>query len=387
MKKKIFLIVLIYLILDFTFVNFFLKKINLWQNYKKNNVYWRVQSEIYDHDFSPMIEAEEKWQNFKKKIITNSLAYRDEEKRIVKKISNKKRLLIIGDSFIEGAGYNYEDTLAGLLTRENKNNLEILNAGVNSYSAGPYFLKINHLLNKGYKIDYALIFLDVSDIYDELFYFYSKDNKKIINYQLATNHKKKHFLKTTFYKLGDTLIDNTILFKVLLAITDQTEIFKNYIKLRIKASKEFNKSFLKTSTEDTLFYRMLSVDRGSWTQNELKYNNVIQGIDKTKFFLKKLFILLNENQIRSSLVIYPWPNQIFYGDKFHQKIWHDFSKENNINFINLYSAFNDGNKRKIIMDNFILGDIHWNKAGTRKVFNELIKNEFYQIIKKENDIR
>lgn len=376
MKKKIFIFFLLYFFLDLIITNFLFKKTDFWRLSEKQNPYWRIQSNIYSHDFAANMEVKEKWQNFYKTIITNSLGYRDDTKQKIEKVSNNKRVYIIGDSFIEGMGYDYKHTVAGILKEKLSKNYQILNAGVSSYASGIYYLKTKKLISEGYKIDYAIIFLDLSDIYDELFYIYSDDKSRIINHDVS-KEKKIPFLKRNFYSLGNFLTENTILFKILLLMSDKTEIYKNYIKLKFKASKEFNKNFFKTSKEDTLFYRMLSIDRGAWTRDEDKFKEVRGGIEKTKFNLKRLFKLLDENNIESRLIIYPWPTQIYYGDEYHQKIWEKFSKENKINFVNLYSAFDSKDKKKIILDNFILGDIHWNKQGNKIIANEILKLKIF----------
>jgi hypothetical protein len=376
MKKKIFIFFLLYFFLDLIITNFLFKKTDFWRLSEKQNPYWRIQSNIYSHDFAANMEVKEKWQNFYKTIITNSLGYRDDTKQKIEKVSNNKRVYIIGDSFIEGMGYDYKHTVAGILKEKLSKNYQILNAGVSSYASGIYYLKTKKLISEGYKIDYAIIFLDLSDIYDELFYIYSGDKSRIINHDVS-KEKKIPFLKRNFYSLGNFLTENTILFKILLLMSDKTEIYKNYIKLKFKASKEFNKNFFKTSKEDTLFYRMLSIDRGAWTRDEDKFKEVRGGIEKTKFNLKRLFKLLDENNIESRLIIYPWPNQIYYGDEYHQKIWEKFSKENKINFVNLYSAFDSKDKKKVILDNFILGDIHWNKQGNKIIANEILKLKIF----------
>ena len=171
--------------------------------------------------------------------------------------------------------------------------------------------------------------------------------------------------------MGDFLTSNTILFKLLLRLSDQTEILKNYTKLKYKASKKFKKSFISTTEEDTLFFRMLTIDRGYWTFDNNEYSKIQPGLKKADYFLKNLYELFNENNIQSYLIIYPWPAQIFYGDEKHKNYWQNFSKENGINFINLYDQFESSDKRKFILDNFIFGDIHWNKVGTIKILNGL----------------
>ena len=179
---------------------------------------------------------------------------------------------------------------------------------------------------------------------------------------------------------GEFLTSNTILFRLLLYLSDQTEVIKKYIKLKYKASKEFKKSFFDTSKEDALYLRMITEDRGYWTMNEETFSKVQDGLQKSKFFLKKLNDLLLENNVKPYLIIYPWPTQILYGDTRHQVYWKKFSNDNNINFINLYDQFEGNNKRKLILDNFIHGDIHWNKKGNLQIFKGLIKNRIFEEI-------
>jgi hypothetical protein len=119
---------------------------------------------------------------------------------------------------------------------------------------------------------------------------------------------------------------------------------------------------------------MTHIDRGFWTYNSAKFQEVEIGLKQAEQYLIKLFKLFKKNNIESTLIIYPWPTQIFYGDKFHQNYWEDFSKKNNIQFLSLYEKFNSNKKKQFIFENFIYGDIHWNKNGTKLVFEFLVDN-------------
>ena len=79
----------------------------------------------------PYINVVENWgDKLEKKIITNSLGFRDYENKLVEKIPVKERILLVGDSFIEGTGYDYEYTIGGLLQNKLGNKYEILNNAV-----------------------------------------------------------------------------------------------------------------------------------------------------------------------------------------------------------------------------------------------------------------
>ena len=367
---KIFLIVLI---LDSILTGLFLKKTTFWKNEKWEDKSHRIISKVYHHDLKPNVEVYETWGGkLKRKIITNSIGFRDSSKKEILENTEKTRILLIGDSFIEGSGYDYEHTFAGLLENELGNNYEILNSAVESYSPSIYFKKTDFFLSQGYVFDKALVFLDLSDIYDELFIKFD-DNQNIISEIPKEKQTLERKIKNKIYSLGWFLRDNTLTFRIMYLISDKTEEIKNYLKLKLKASKSLNKSFFSTSRDDAIFYRMTHIDRGFWTFNEDKYLEVSQGLAQSEKYLKKLFELLNQNKIDSYLIIYPWPTQIQYGDKKHSPFWEKFSKSNNINLINLYDIFKSENNREFIFDNFIYGDIHWNKKGTLKVFNEIIK--------------
>ena len=370
--RAFFVIILLVLTIDFLFSSFFLKKTEVWKNDQWQNKYYRVKSEVYHHDLMPNIEVIEGWGGkLKRKIITNSIGFRDSDQKKINKSSDKKRILLIGDSFIEGSGYDYEYTLSGLLSAKLGSNYEILNSAVESYSPSIYFKKIQHYISLGYKFDQALIFLDLSDIYDELFIKFD-ENDNIISETPISKLSLERKIKNKAYSLGKILRDNTITFRFLYLISDKTEIFKNYIKLKIKASKFLSQSFFETTKDDAMYYRMIHVDRGFWTYDDEKYLEVQKGIKQSEKYLKKLLKILDNNNINSHLIVYPWPAQIQFGDTKHVVYWEKFSKSNNINFLNLYNVFNQKNKRETIFDNFIYGDIHWNKNGTNKIFNEII---------------
>ena len=361
--KNILIILFILLSLDFLASYFFFKKKEFWNYHKLVDHFWRIPSEIYHHDIMPNIDVLEPWGfRMEKRLITNSLGFRDFSNKKFQKISKKKRILLIGDSAIEGAGYDYKFTIGGLLQNEFSETHEILNSAVGSYSPSIYYKKINHFINLGYKFDKALIFLDPSDIIDELFIQWDdKENIKI---------NKDDIKKVTF---SDFLVNNFLIFRSALRVSDGTENLKNFLKLRYKTSKKYKKGFFKTTNEDIFFYRMTHVDRSAWTFDKKIFRNYEDGLKKSEKYLNKLINLLRNNNIDIDFILYPHPSQIVYEDIHHKPYWEKWAKENSINLISLYEDFDGKNKREITLKTFIYGDLHWNKKGTEIVFNSLIK--------------
>ena len=162
-----------------------------------------------------------------------------------------------------------------------QNDYEVLNSAVGSYSPSIYFKKIEYYINEGYEFDKALIFLDPSDIIDELFIIHDKNGNIVVN----KDAKKKK-------KFSDFLVNNFLIFRTFLRISDATENIKNFLKLKYKASKKYKKSFLKVSSEDVLYYRISHVDRSAWTFDDSLFRNYVEGLEKSEIYLNKLVDLL-----------------------------------------------------------------------------------------------
>jgi len=118
---------------------------------------------------------------------------------------------------------------------------------------------------------------------------------------------------------------------------------------------------------------MTHVDRSAWTFDNKIFTDYKIGLNKSSKYLKKLTKLLENNKIEYDLVLYPHPSQIMYKDLYHEPFWADWANKNKVNLISMYPIFNQINKRQIILDTFIFGDLHWNKKGTKLVFEKLIE--------------
>jgi len=365
---KLIFIIITFLFFDYL-LSFFIKNKKFWHDMYPDK-YWRIPSYIYHHDLKPNVEETETWGGNKYKFITNSLGFRDFKiRKISKNNSEKKRILLIGDSMTEGA-LEYSISYSGLLTQYFKNNYEVLNAGVGSYSPTNYYYKIKYYLDQGYKFNNIIIFLDISDVVDEQKYNYDDNDNLIL--------KKNFYNKKISSKIFIYLRDNLITFRTISLIIDFSEKFKNFIKFKYKASIFFKKNIFSISNKDIELYRMINLDIGAWTQNieEFRYNikNVKSGINRAEKNLLRLVRLAQKNKINVTLVIYPWPNQVYFQDNYYREHWKNFSLNNSINFIDLYDDIVDHRKNaeENILENYIMGDIHFNTNGNSKIFNALI---------------
>ncbi len=370
MKKilNILIIIFITLTFDFIFTYLVISKFNFYEKiYPK--LEHRVSNINYHHSFSKNVDTFDYWGGKKYKFYTNSLGFKDfSNKKISKKTNLEKRIIIVGDSFTEGIGFEYEDTFVGLLDKKNIiNNIEILNAGVASQSPIIYFKKIKHIIEvDNLEFDELIVFLDISDIPDE--YYYNK------NFDINNN---KAFNLRDF--LQEFFIQNSSLYLFFDVFFSKINFLKENLILKYKASKNFNLSFFKTNKYHINLYKSLNVKRGMWNHDVNAWNlHGEKGRELADFYLNKLFDLCKKNKIKLSLAIYPWPIHIYhnYNPVFHRDYWSEWTRKRNINFIDLFYYFENQNPEQIIKNNFISGDIHWNKNGHYYIYEIMMKEYF-----------
>ena len=76
------IVVLLVLSVDFSLSHFFLKETKVWGNDQWQKKYYRIKSDIYHHDLMPNIDVIEGWGGkLKRKIITNSIGFRDTDQK------------------------------------------------------------------------------------------------------------------------------------------------------------------------------------------------------------------------------------------------------------------------------------------------------------------
>lgn len=337
---------------------------------KIQDVQISIPHDVFHHHFLANHSYTRDTENWGKyKIITNSLGFRDSVIREVD-LSEKNRIVLIGDSFIEGVLLDYESTVAGLLDNHfSKNNIEVLNASVSSYSPIIYYNKIKYYLEKGLKFSHLVVFIDISDIEDETIYYeYDETNKIVLGTKLLQQEDSdsKNNLRTKIITFLQTRLSITYtLFKYF----DDNLIDS----LQLPSEKEFIDSIVSKN-----------FTRDKWTIDIELREKYQEGIDKSINNMTLLKNILDKNNIKLSIVVYPWFSQIYHNDlnSEHVKIWENFSKKNNIQFLNLFPTFINDEDKNIniynkIQKDFISYDVHWNKSGSKKVFDYFIKKFKY----------
>ena len=284
------------------------------------------------------------------------------------KTSSNYDLGIVGDSIIEGVGLTYNETLTGILSENT--NYKIANLGTGSYSPILYHQRLlDDLFNKKLTFKHIIIFIDLSDIEDELLYYKegnsikSKlDDIKIYEWEERENQKKNL---------------NDISFK-----TKIRKLVSNNLKISFNTISFLKRKFY---TSNPYKIHRKDIPRYAWTYNkEIKseWGRIDVGIESSEYYMDKIYNLLNSKGIKFSIAVYPAPQQLLYDvENNHQvKIWKKFCENKCYKFYNFNKIFfkkkREMDLKKLIKKYFITYDEHFNYEG-----NKLIANEFLEINK------
>ena len=364
----IFISFFLFLIIDYYFGKIFIDK--YLQSIKDNPIYHkkqRVRHDFFHHTLAPNIDYKKTgWGPKIYRLCTDEwgLKYKCNTKS-----RNTYKLAIIGDSFVEGIGIPYEETFVGIINLRTEP--EIANLGVSSYSPKIYYSKLKYFIDKGFKFNHVIIFVDVSDLIDDMnSYVLLRDgkvrdkkwNKKIewyINAKFPVMDQLIFkFTKNNRYRATDTILTPTKIFisNENLKIEDIKKIYDKKMNLRA----------MWTYTNET---KIKGYDYG-----------IDQGIEEQIRTMDMIYDYLADKKIKLSIAVYPWPQTILYDVPYnkHVKIWEEFCKRRCVNFINHYPLFmnindSDEKKIKIIKKYYQVGDIHFNAEGNKLIAEDFLK--------------
>ncbi|TKB81552.1 MAG: hypothetical protein E8D45_01820 [Nitrospira sp.] len=332
---------------------------------------YRVRSAIYHHDLARNHETLGMWGLKRYPIKTNSFGFKDREIREIPLQSERRRILLIGDSFTEGIGVRFEETYAGLIAEALKpRNVEVLNAAVSSYSPAIYYRKTKYLLEDiGLGFDELVVFLDLSDIHDEAtFYELDQDENVIAVSDWPEQLISRNQPASDRERFMSVLQNNSVVLRFLSALVERTLAQDQ----EYGACRKMDKAALAAMT---------NLERSLWTINDTvfeKYGKA--GLEKARGNMDRLLTLLQRHRKKLTLVVYPWPDQIMNHDLRSKqvKFWKRWTEEKEVPFINLFPAFIiEENPETTIGRYFIPCDMHLNEAG-HEFFAEAFLREWKQ---------
>jgi hypothetical protein len=256
-------------------------------------------------------------------------------------------VFIVGDSFVEGLGYPFEETLTGLLACSyRQRGLVVRNLGVASSSPIIYWRMVEESAARlGLTPKEVILFLDISDIHNDGV-DYREENGRVVGNVIADppdfSRRTKNFLKRNF-----------MTFAIAAGVMDY------------RRSRHFDAS--------TALNKPLSM----WTVDPQRLEAWgRRGLENAAANLGKIVQRCAEWRCRVTLVVYPWPDQVVHKDRdsIQVRYWRDWSARNGVRFIDAFGPFFELPAMETIERYFILGDIHLNATGNRLLYDEVWKH-------------
>lgn len=345
---------LIFTILDVGTAQVLKRTLPLWK-YQERGVLerrYRIASPIYHHDLLKNTDARSMWGNIPYHTITNSLGFRDNSARDIPLRGALPRLLLLGDSFVEGVGVPYDSTFAGIVAAQwHGAGVEVLNGAVAGYAPAMYYRKAKYLLDElGLRVDGVVAFIDIADISNEARQYVVDSADRVVALAAVPAARAQRF------KAG--LKDNSVLFHVGDALKDVLGGQKRYA---------------------------LGEEIAAWTFDSAAYARYGRlGTQRAVQNLDRLLALTRRHGLTLTVAVYPWPDQIARRDSAGRQVtlWRDWGRANGVGFLNFFPEFIDPaeDARRTIARYFIAYDYHWNAAGHRRIADALLQTDVRQLI-------
>ena len=315
----------------------------------------------YNHGLNANVECTASFGPLRYKIFTNSLGMVDKSVREVKRDNKgKKRILFIGDSFTEGQGYPYSQTFVGRLDgKVDTNHVELLNAGVSSFSPKLYYLRTKYLIEEEkLKVDELFCFIDYSDIGDELLYEDFVPHKQSMAGPLTRFYRRNSIIFNLYHLLGQ----NTFMTKARIP---------EGVGGRLFYWTKTNNNFLEKYPD---FFEA----RCNWVYYNPGNPTLVHAIHLAYSNMDSLNDLCAKNNIDLTVVVYPSGFQLL-DPATHIKaehLWQQYCQSRKVNFISLFDLFmtNDIETNRINRARYYIpNDNHWNAEGHKVVADTLYK--------------
>jgi len=377
------------------FISFSISEIGLrflFQQSLDNTKECRTEDKILHHAFVPGSTCRFLSKEWDVVYNINSIGFRDDE--INPKQENEFRILVLGDSFVEGYGVEAKDRFTEILeielSREIARKVNVINTGIASYSPILEY-ELLQLKQESLNPDMVIVALDMTDFKDEIGYynFFGETQKEI---QTQDNQTEEYFAVRTDLNRKQTDIQS---FK------DETNWQKNEdlkFSLRLKMFlRQFRTYVLVTNTiKDLMNIPYLTEGSPPFIEGDVDTdlfaivrNNLDNEVYNSLWRLPKKSLqniakFSKEKNFKLVFFTYPHGMQLdgnqwgkgrltrgfVRGQTYSVKALDDFVKigqELNVPTINLYDSLKKEANEKLYFDY----DGHWNKRGHRLVAHAL----------------
>ncbi len=351
----------------------------------------RTISPIYHHGLRPMMDVKTRVGPALYDFATNSLGMVDARPRHIDPQANECRYLIVGDSFTEGFGVGWDKSFVGLLSKRWRiNGVDVLNAGVVSYSPTIYYRKVKHLI-EDVKLQFgaALVMIDVGDASDE---WRSYDLDAAGNVTPIGHVWKIRAMDEPNWRdyVRYWVQDNSVIAQVVKDIRQKLRkprppaVAKEPPPPPVPHRPPIKPPLGEVEVPPPMtgapkvppgLTGTLGVENGRWTLDEDAWtswgrNGLVVAAER----MDRLVLLLRQHGIRLTVAVYPWPDQVFAGDQesAQRRFWRDWARSRQVDFVDLFPPFfTDEDRLATVRRYFTPGDFHWNAEGNALIAQRL----------------
>lgn len=309
----------------------------------------------YHHTLDPSASNIETFGGKRTRYFTNSLGMRDRESRRVPLKSDRRRLLILGDSFAEGVGFRFPRTAIGQLAAALPE-VDVLNAAVVSFSPLLSRFRLEYLIDEiGLEVDEVVLFVDISDPQDE-FLYQGFEPHEIPRARLLTWRAARVLRRGSY-------------------LAAQVARWRRDPKAAAWFDEgvfvELQENFEASRAPD--FWAL----RGNWPALEGRSPAWLErGLALQRANLERIIWYCEERDLPLTIVAYPWPQQL--GREWLEGVHIDpirsLASRYRVPLVDLYPVFAALGDRPTVREEYFLPrDMHWNRRGNTVVAQELIR--------------
>jgi len=248
-----------------------------------------------------------------------------------------RTVFVVGDSFAEGLGVTFEASFAGLLACAYRDvGFSARNLGTQTYSPVIYHRRIADAARRtGIRPSEIVLFLDLSDIHNDANDYFEVDGR-VTTGPRSVGRRIKDFLKR-----------NVTSISLILELRERYAVYFGS-PVAVKGN------LLARWTIDPALQE-------AWAR---------RGLEVAGRNLDRLVALCREWGCRLTLVVYPWPDQLFAGDRESLQVthWRDWSAARDVRFVDAFAPFFERPAEQAVREWYIKRDIHFNDAGHRHLF-------------------
>jgi hypothetical protein len=313
----------------------------------RTDAWVRTKDPVTHHGFRPLESQLEQYGPLRRMIYINSLGGKDASCREVAKVGDNLRIAVFGDSFAEGWGLSYEQSLPGRLQEEmGTQGIEVLGFGVTSYCPSLTEKWMRKLLDSGVRWNMAIVLIDAGDAWEE-----THEYKDFIEgRQKMKPSNKPRFFKLKWYEYSLTVQAVTTLHQFLLS--------------------------KKQALSDWEVVQEGNIWKLQWLQKPEAKTWLRDGLMQEGQAVERILKMGREHDFCVLLVTYPYPIMMAHGwlVNEHTSYWKEFAWKNSVALADVSSDFAEKGTRpeETYRKYFIPGDFHWNNEGNNLVAKALV---------------